>query len=126
MFFLQKFRTQTYQLKCMDNMIFLIIIIIIIYCFLYVYKEQVAVSASIHPPVMFFSKCLCLLNPNISIKKYGQVAVSASIPPPPGFSLSTCVLLTQTYQLKCMDNMIFLIILLLIIYVFMCLYRTIN
>ena len=94
------------------------------------------------PPHFFLQ--MCLLNPNISIKKDGQydfpnndnnnnnslfflymsirnkwpylVASLFLLVFPP----SACVLLTQTYKLKCMDNMIFLMILLIIL--FLCVY----
>jgi hypothetical protein len=42
------------------------------------------------------------------------VAVSASIPPPPSlFPPNVWALWAQTYKLKCMDNMIFLIIIIM-------------
>ena len=43
-----------------------------------------------------------------------QVAVSASIPPPPSlFPPNVWALWAQTYKLKCMDSMIFLIIIIM-------------
>ena len=66
-----------------------------------------------------FSFQMKILNPNQLMSK-DQVAVSASIPPPLRFPPKVWALQAQTYKYKCMDNMIFLIIILLCI-VFICL-----